>query len=220
MRVILFVILVAAGVGLSTFTYSYGSAPHNTDLISAMILPTITAGDSVTFNLEFFKDTGYSPTSIYIALGDISFNFISPTPAGFSTDTSIVFNTSMPFSFTAATTQVYSYFLNTYYSLSSLVPFYHTISNSNGSQISKHVNIVRGSKMFKLIYLNNAQDTSINCTSGTCDLISMATDPSNFKLDSTVTPSSTSGTTKTYTALAAGYYALQLTSSSLGTLTY
>ena len=75
--------------------------------------------------------------------------------------------------------------------------------------------------MYKLIYLNDAKDTQIDCTTSSCALYSMATDPSNFKLDSTLTPSSTSGTTKFYTALPAGYYAVKLDyTTSEGTLTY
>ena len=52
----------------------------------------------------------------------------------------------------------------------------------------------------------------------------MATDPSNFKLDSTVPASSTIARSSTYTALAAGFYAIKMTTYSTqpipGTLTY
>ena len=74
MRVLVLVLLVVAGVSLSTFTYVYSA---DLDLISGMMLPTITAGDVVTLNLEFFKDTGYSPTFVRITLGNSSFISIS-----------------------------------------------------------------------------------------------------------------------------------------------
>ena len=137
---------------------------------------------------------------------------------GFGSTQNIPFTSNISLSLTADLTEYFILSIAGDF-MASLQMFYLTILK-NGATVTKHVDILRGLDGVKLIYLNAAKDITIDCTSGSFNLKSMATDPTNFKLDSTVAASSTSGTAKTYTALAAGYYAIVISVSSAGTLSY
>ena len=137
---------------------------------------------------------------------------------GFGSTTNIPFNSNLSLSLTS---DIPEYFLMNGAGdfIASLQMFYLTITK-NGATVTKLVDILRGFESFKLIYLDATKDITIDLTSGSFSLKSIATDPTNFKLDSTIGASSTSGTTKTFTALPAGYYAIQISVSSAGTLSY
>ena len=146
---------------------------------------------------------------------------VAASHPGFGSTQSIPFTSNLTLSFVADSTEFY--ILNGYghSSLASLQMFYLTITKNNVTVLSKHVDMLRSlSNGIKLIYLNATKNIDIDLTSGSFTLNSMTTDPANFKLDTTITPSSTSGTVQTFNGLAAGYYTLRLSVSSAGTLSY
>ena len=98
--------------------------------------------------------------------------------------------------------------------------FYLTITRNNAIVLTKHVDIIRSFDAFKVIYLNATKDITIN-TPASNILKPMITEPANFKLDSMIFPTNSTGNTKIYTSLPPGYYALILRSVfSAGTLSY
>ena len=93
----------------------------------------------------------------------------------------------------------------------------------NGIQINKYVNIAKAvDKLTKMIYLNATKDITIDLSTGTSVLKSAAND--TFQFGSSLSPSSTNGTSKTFTNLPAGYYFISTNGlSSLspsGSITY
>ena len=156
---------------------------------------------------------------------------ISPQPAGYGyVNRAITFNSTLNDTWTVQKAGDYLLMVTTGHILFSLVPYYINITHSNGSLITKSVNVLRSNDLYKLIYLNATKDLTLTCNGTNSSFCSfgvrlMNTDPANFKLDGWVQPSTTTtsptwdSTAKLYPALSAGYYALFLTGSQAGTFT-
>ena len=167
----------------------------------------LTAGEVITFDLYFFLDTGLGPSHFQLNLADALGNFISSQPAGFSTNNAITFNTTMTYTWTVATSGDYILTCLSAGSFQSLIPYYINItSGSNGNVIAPRVGILRPSHLYNPIYICNAADVVITCTA--CSLFKLLNNPvpASFDLGGTVSSSSSTSNSKTYTALAAGYY--------------
>ena len=144
---------------------------------------------------------------------------ISPT-GRFSSPTLLTFNTTITFTWTVPTSGDYLFACYSTGTFLSLVPYYINITNSNGSALAPRVGILRLNNIFvKNIYISNAANVVITCTGCSISLFSN-TVPATFNLGSFVSPSSSASNTKTYTALAAGYYIIQMSPNSAGTITY
>ena len=169
-------------------------------------MTNLTAGEVIAFNLLFFLDTGYGPTSFLLRIGDSIGVPIAPQPTGFGFATPITFNTTITYTWTVPTSGNYLFAGYSSGTFQSLVPYYINITNSNGNAISPRVGIIRSNYLFKHIYISNTTDSTITCTSCGIFVLRNYLDPVNFKIGGTISPSSSTSNSKTYTALAAGYY--------------
>ena len=72
MKAVVLVTLVMAGTCLSTYTYPFNQNPQQTDMRPYIELKGLAANDVITFDLLFFKNTGYNPTMYYLLLANAS----------------------------------------------------------------------------------------------------------------------------------------------------
>ena len=206
-KAVLLATLAVAGACLSTYTYSFNQNAQGTDWKPFIALTGLTAGEVITFDVYFFLDTNNGPDSFYFVIMDSVGSSISPQPTGFSSTTLITFNTTIILTWTVATSGDYFFAGYPGGSFISLVPYYINItSSSNGNLITPRVGILRLLKHYQNIYIGNATDANITCTGCSSFKLLNNIDPPNFRMAGTVSPSSSTSNTKTYTALAAGYY--------------
>ena len=219
LRQIVLVVLVGLATGNFTeYNYPYYQL-NSSDVGSFYWMPNMVAGQNIVFKLNFFKDNGYGPTEILLKLGTSSFGLVSPQPASFVL-TTIQFNTNMTFAWTVATSGDFYLYIEYTLPLTSMVPFYFIVEYADGTEIGKHVNILRNNRNLKLLYLSSSQDLTIACGVAICDFHPMLTDPSNYKLDTKLTATNSSGQTSTYAGLAPGYYLIVMNAFSQSTLYY
>ena len=101
----------------------------------------------------------------------------------------------------------------------SLVPYYLNITNSNGTVIAQRVDIVRFTRLWKLIYIGNVTNITVNCT-GCSSFTLEQLSPVSFFLNATISEFSAAVDIKNYKALAPGYYAIRIISFSPAIITY
>ena len=206
MKAVMLMALLVAGSCLSTYTYSFNQNVHGSDWKPFIDLTGLTAGEVITFDIYFFLDTGNGPDSFYFSILNSLGSAVSPQPAGFSSTTLITFNTTITLTWTVPTSGSYIFAGYPSGSFISLVPYYINITSSNGNSIAQRVGILRLLKLYKNVYIGNATDYTITCTACNSFKLLNNIDPANFRIGGTVSPSSSTSNSKTYTALAAGYY--------------
>ena len=101
-KAVVLVALVVVGACLSTITYPFFQNQYGTDMLPYIELKGLTANDVLTFDILFFKDTGFGPSIFHLVMLNASASTMSPQPTGFGTtnDRNIVFNSTITDSWT------------------------------------------------------------------------------------------------------------------------
>ena len=214
MRGMILATLMVLASCLTTYTFPFGATVDGLDYRPRELLPGLVTGDLITWEIFFFRDSGFAPTTYRLDLTNSTFHLLGSQPSGFNTNQAITFNTTITHSYTVPSAGDYGYDMRKGDSFSSVVPFY-MIVKKNGVQISKYVNILKGVvKLTKMLYLDATKDLTIDLSVGNIILYSLANN--TFEVTSTLTASSTSGTAKTFANLPAGYYFIDTSGLSGG----
>lgn len=141
------VFLMFSSTVLSLTSYTVTVANPTIDMLNSRSLPNLAASDVITFLLEFpDAATGAEPTQFNIELYDNTPLALSPQPAGgfgLSVSHNISFTSTNTLTWTVATPGSYYAQVRSPATAASLVPYYLTISNSNGGQIVKMSDYLR-----------------------------------------------------------------------------
>ena len=137
----LLLLLATGSLALNSYTHSITNS--KTDVLPIYSLGTLTAGDTITFLIEFPNSaTGSAPTRFAPYMMDSSYFLLSPQPSGFGNNVSINFGASNTLSWTASTTADYNFNLQATANTNSLVPFKLAISKG-GTQLVKISDVIR-----------------------------------------------------------------------------
>ena len=216
MRGVILAFLIVLASCLTTYTFPFGATVDGLEYRPRRPLPGLVAGDVITWEIFFFRDSGFAPTTYKLDLTNSTYDNLATQPSGFNTNQAITFNATLTHSYTVPSNGDYGYDFRKGDGFSSVVPAYITVKK-NGVQIYKYVNIVKGVvKLTNMLYLDAAKDLTIDLTVGSIILYALANN--TFEVTSILTASSTSGTSKTFANLPAGYYFIDTAGLSGGSL--
>ena len=209
---LLFLILMTTAVSLNTYTQNYYPNPDQTYYRSRVSLGNLNSGDVITFEIKFPRITGTSPTQYRITIIDSTSANLSPQPSGFNTVTNLG-NTSL--TWTVGTTGAYFIDVSHSGSFQAVVPYYLTVTNSNGGQIIKYSHVLTTDTL-NVIHLASTSDITFSTTGGAINFVL-------YKLTSyeVFTQSAFVGAVQTtFTNVAPGYYYFFKTTSTPETITF
>ena len=206
-----FLILLASGVSLTTYTQNIPKNADLTEFRSRVNLGNLNSGDVITFDIKFPRLTGTTPTQYRIAIMDSTPTTLNPQPSGFNTTTTLGNHT---YTWTVGTTGTYYSDVSYSGSLLTVVPYYMTVTNSNGGIITNYSHVLTTTPLY-VTYLASTSDITFT-TTGTGNFFSFSslTSYDNFSRAAYL------GNTPTQTGVAPGYYFFWKSPSSAETITF
>ena len=215
---VLFLLFSSAAAALTTYTYTANATTDEANY-NQFSLGTLASPDTITFLMEFPNPaTGTGPTQFYLLIIDNTGTPLSSQPSGFgsSSTTNINFSGSNTLTW-AAPAGTYSLRVSGTGLSSSLVPYYLTVTNSNGGQIAKVGDFVRNAYLAAFELASTQSTYTVLKSAPTIAFLLRQVVNETF---TTVGAQNTTAAGSTYSNLAAGSYVIQALFSSLATLTY
>ena len=94
---------------LTTYTFPFGATPSGVEYRPRELFSGLVASDVITWEIFFFRDSGFAPTTYRLDLTDANFSLLGTQPSGFNTHTPITFNTTLTHSYTVPSDGDYGY---------------------------------------------------------------------------------------------------------------
>ena len=190
-------------------TYSHTTLVPATDSYSTYSLGSLSNGDVITFLVEF-PNAATTTTTVVMTLLDNSYNNVIPQPTNFGSAVSINFQGSHTTTWTCTNAGTYYIRIAPNGIASAFVPYYLTVTHSNGNTLVKVSDILRFNLLRK-IYLSSAQSSYVITRTSNSILIFLfqLNGPDYIEFGGSITSTSTSNTQVTFN-LAAGYYVVRM----------